>query len=156
MKTSRVQTYTFINEWVNPHGNKNVFYHKVVMANGDSGNIGFSEKYSSKIKVGDEITYNIDEKGKLTIQDAVAPPQPPPTAIPNADMVKQQTMASKTNVYGKKPEDFLGYVMGYSKDIICQRIAVGDKKLPANKIVQEMELLSRGMYDIVKKLLAEG
>ena len=44
--------------------NDTIHYHRLVLQNGDSGNCGVTEMFSSKIAVGTEITYTF-ENGQI-------------------------------------------------------------------------------------------
>jgi hypothetical protein len=60
-KTSTVQEVGTINRWDGPKGT--VFYHNILLENGDRGSIG--KKAEGAIKIGDKLTYTIefDDRG---------------------------------------------------------------------------------------------
>ena len=59
-KTSKIVSCEFRNEWTNPNTQILIYYHNIILENGDSGQIGVKEKYSPKIQVGSELTYTIE------------------------------------------------------------------------------------------------
>ena len=59
-KTSKIVSCEFRNEWTNPTSGVIIYYHNIILENGDSGQIGVKEKYSKNIQVGTELTYTID------------------------------------------------------------------------------------------------
>lgn len=60
MKTAKITACTFVREWTSANGT--IYYHDITLDNGDSGSVGTKEKNSSKIAVGETVTYNIEEK----------------------------------------------------------------------------------------------
>ena len=60
MKTAKITACTFVREWTGATGT--IYYHDITLDNGDSGSVGTKEKNSSKIAVGETVTYNIEEK----------------------------------------------------------------------------------------------
>lgn len=55
-KTSKIQEVGTINRWDGPNGT--VFYHTILMENGDRGSIG--KKHENAVKIGDTLTYQIE------------------------------------------------------------------------------------------------
>jgi hypothetical protein len=56
MKTAIVEDVRSIRKWEGPNGT--VFYHEIVLDNGDFGSIG--KKTEDSIHIGDELTYTIE------------------------------------------------------------------------------------------------
>lgn len=62
-KKAKITRTVFKNEWT---GNGNtVYYHDIELDNGDKGSIGSKEKMPAKLNPGSELTYTIDDKGKI-------------------------------------------------------------------------------------------
>ena len=77
MKTAKITACTFAREWAGTNGT--VYYHDLTLDNGDSGSVGTKEKNSSKIAVGETITYNLEAKefnGRTTYNIKLAAPAP--------------------------------------------------------------------------------
>lgn len=107
IKTGKITSVTLKSEWINPITKKVVYYHDIVIDNGDTGSIGVMDVTSPKIKKGAKIEYEFDAKGKMKINSSSAEkkkPNPKETA-PIGLRVKGQ-------------EAFLGYAWSYAKDLI--------------------------------------
>ena len=65
---SKVKEIVFKNEWEGPNGK--VYYHDILLENGDSGSIGAKEIRPDKLKVGSVIDYEktTDQKGNFKIR----------------------------------------------------------------------------------------
>ena len=77
MKTAKITACTFTREWASANGT--IYYHDLTLDNGDSGSVGTKEKNSSKIAVGETISYNIEAKefnGRTTYNIKLAAPAP--------------------------------------------------------------------------------
>lgn len=77
MKTAKITACTFVREWTGATGT--IYYHDITLDNGDSGSVGTKEKNSSKIAVGETVTYNIEEKefnGRKSYNIKLAAPAP--------------------------------------------------------------------------------
>lgn len=96
-KTAKIVKSEFRNEWENPKGGV-IYFHSLELDNGDVGQIGTKEKNTDKIRIGNELTYTI-ENGRIK---AVSKP-----------FVKGG---------GFKSEPFehkaAGYAMAYAKDLV--------------------------------------
>jgi len=150
MKTSKITTCRFTSEWKNPKGGT-VYYHELTMQNGDIGNIGTMEKLPHRISEGKEVEYEIDTNThKIKIIQAVAPIQQSAPAKP----VYQNNNYSNQNkmTYSKKPDDFIGYIMGYAKDIVCAKISAKQK---IENDSEETIKIARELFIEVKKMLSE-
>jgi hypothetical protein len=77
MKTAKITACTFTREWAGANGT--IYYHDLTLDNGDSGSVGTKEKNSSKIAVGETISYNIEAKefnGRTSYNIKLAAPAP--------------------------------------------------------------------------------
>lgn len=61
-KVSKITSCTFSRTWNGPNGQ--VHYYDLHLENGDYGNIGVKELNSSKISVGETLSYTIEQKGE--------------------------------------------------------------------------------------------
>ena len=143
MKESRITNCRFTSIWQNPKGGT-VYYHKLTMQNGDVGNIGTVEKLPKKIEIGSEITYEIDDNKKIKLIQSTTP-----APIQKNNYNQNNT---KMNNYSKKPDDFIGFVIGYAKDIVCAKIAAKHK---IENESEEVIKISDELFKQVKKMLNE-
>ncbi len=142
-KQSRISNCRFTSVWTNPKGGI-IHYHELTMQNGDIGTIGTVDKLPKKIEIGTEITYEISEDKKIKlVQSTYIPPKP--TYTPP----QQNKMTS----YSKKPDDFIGYVLGYAKDIVCAKITA---KIKIEDEAKEICKISDELFIQVKKMLADS
>lgn len=142
MKKARITQCKHTTEWINPKGGV-VNYHQLLMDNGDVGTIGTAEKLPSKIAVGTEIEYEIDDNKKIKILSQT------PKMFTSAPAYITKT-TPKMNTYTKKPEEFIGYVLGYAKDVVCAKIAA---KNTVENEAEETIKIARMLYEEVKNML---
>lgn len=147
MKESRITNCRFTSIWQNPKGGT-VYYHELTMQNGDVGNIGTVEKLPKKIEIGTEITYEIDSNKKIKLIQSITP-TPAPAPIQKNNYNQNQP---RMNNYSKKPDDFIGFVIGYAKDIVCAKIAAKQK---IDNESDEIIKISDELFKQVKKMLNE-
>jgi hypothetical protein len=141
MKQSLITNCRFTSVWQNPKGGV-VYYHELTMQNGDVGSVGTVDKLPKKIEIGTEISYEIgDDKKIKLIQSTYTPPKP-----------TYNNNQPKMNSYAKKPDDFIGYVLGYAKDIVCAKIAAKQK---VENESDEVIKISDELFKQVKKMLNE-
>ena len=141
-KQSRINNCRFTSIWQNPKGGL-IHYHELTMQNGDIGTIGTVDKLPKKIEIGTEISYEISEDKKIKlIQSTYTPPKP----IYNNNQPKM-------NNYSKKPDDFIGYVLGYAKDIVSAKITA---KIKIEDEAEEICKISDKLFIQVKKMLADS
>lgn len=70
-RTAKVRQIENIKKWDGPHGT--IWFHSIVLDNGDSGSIGKKKEFG--IAIGDEITYTIEPgQGGNKIKQVFAPP----------------------------------------------------------------------------------
>lgn len=133
-KSGTVVKCTFTKEWTNPKG-AIVYYHLLIMDNGDVGSVGTMEKNPAKIKEGTKITYEIkDDKIKL-VSDS--------NYTPAGKSKGGGTFRSRE----KTNEEYLGYAWSYAKDLI-----IAGKKL---KDFKELKDLARAIYGEIKLIREE-
>ena len=63
MKKGKVTKCQFTREWDGPSGT--IYYHNIVIDNGDHGSVGTKEKMPAKLSEGSEIWYSIEQKGNF-------------------------------------------------------------------------------------------
>lgn len=107
IKTGKITSVILKSEWVNPITKKVVYYHDILIDNGESASIGVMDKASLKIKKGAKIEYEIDDKGKMKIHTSSAEKKKPTP--------KENT---PIGLRVKGQEAFLGYAWSYAKDLI--------------------------------------
>lgn len=140
MTTAKITQCTFTNSSQTKFGLYH--YHRITFENGDVGNVGSTTKNSPKFAEGQTVTYEITD-GKLKIVSAPPPPLPPPSTF----------KASPPKGYTKKPDEFIGYVIGYAKDVVCAKITakhkIEDESAEVCKVADEL-------YAQVKRMLANN
>lgn len=147
MKTSKITECVFSNTSSTKFGV--YYYHKLTFENGDYGNIGTKEQNPDKISVGKVLTYEI-VGDKIKIVSAEQQPAPPPPVVHQQPAPTKQTTNFPKQGYTKKPEEFIGYVLGYAKDIVCAKIMAKQKITDEAK---EVNKLADAIYEQVKKML---
>lgn len=128
-KTAKVVKTTFKREWVSPKSGKIIYYYEMITDNGDIGEIGVMEKGSRRIKEGALIEYEIDDKKYKLLKSSN-----------DASVIAQEAVANKNNPFASRTtgksktrniDEFLGFVWGYSKDLIIAGKSMDDiKKMP--------------------------
>lgn len=146
MKTSKVTECVFSNTSSTKFGVYH--YHKLTFENGDFGNIGTKEQNPDKISVGKVLTYEI-VGDKIKIVSAEPQQTAPPPVVQQPATPKPASTYPKQG-YTKKPEEFIGYVLGYAKDIVCAKIMAKQKITDEAK---EVNKLADAIYEQVKKML---
>lgn len=131
-KSSKVAKCRFTKEWSNPSG-QIVYYHELVLENGDVGNVGTMEKYSDKIKEGAFVSYTIDENNKIRL-------------VADSTFTKPVYKApAKSSGGGQKHEAFIGYAWSYAKDMVIAGKGMQD--------VDELRAVARFIYDEIGRQL---
>lgn len=161
-KTSKVTKVNYDKPWNAPNGDI-IYYHSVELENGDIGNVGVSEKFPPKISQGAEITYTI--KGNsikllgFSTNQASAKPKQEPTQNQKTFEKKPFVQSSPTwqnkNISRKNPEDYLGFVYGYAKDITIALINNADKKAKSDP-VGVTNKMAEEFYNKIKELLGQS
>jgi hypothetical protein len=133
-KISKIVKSTFTTEWKAPNGAV-LYYHELIMDNGDKGTCGIKEKSPPRIWSGANVTYSIDDKNKIKIISSDMDNQP------------QQTTTGKTfNKHNTSKQDtFIGYAWSYAKDLIIAGKTMED--------VEELNKVARFIYDEIGKML---
>tara|TARA_R110000764_G_scaffold542_8_gene2106 strand:- start:16472 stop:16939 length:468 start_codon:yes stop_codon:yes gene_type:complete len=150
MKTSIITHCKFSGDWKAPNGDI-LYFHNIELKNGDAGNVATAEKYASKIDIGKEVSYTINDKMKIKLQQDEGHNNTPDTyngsnSSENRQPSKYTPKAKRS--YAKKPEDFLGYACSYAKDLVVAGKATA-------KDIKAYEAAAEKIYAHVKKLLNE-
>jgi len=144
VKKAKVIVCNFTKEWLNPITKKFIYYHSIIMDNGDIGTIGKMEKTPKEISIDSILEYTISDEGKLKIISSS-------NEIKKEDVSKEQT--SKTSS-SKKPfskdrikgqEAFLGYAWSYAKDLI-----IAGK---TSKDLKELDKMAEHIYNKIGEML---
>ena len=144
VKTAKVLICNFTKEWLNPITKKFIYYHSIIMDNGEIGTIGKMEKTPKEISVDSIIEYTISDEGKLKIISSS-------NETKKEDVVKEQTSKESTS---KKPfnkdrikgqEAFLGYAWSYAKDLI-----IAGK---TSKDLKELDKVAEHIYNKIGEML---
>jgi hypothetical protein len=132
-KNSKIVKSSFTSEWKAPNGAV-LYYHELVMENGDKGTCGIKEKSPPRIWNGANVTYTIDDKNKIKIITSDMDNQPQQSLTPKS--YKQNT---------SKQDTFIGYAWSYAKDLIIAGKTMED--------VDELNKVARFIYDEIGKML---
>lgn len=138
-KQSTVNSCIFSGEWKAPNGSI-FYYHDLTLENGDAGPCGIvGQKNPDSIKPGAVINYTIDEKGKIKLISSQT------TAFTQGAQKQGGGKSSGYNKGPKQPDEFLGYVWGYAKDLVIAGKTMED--------VETINKMARYMYDEIQKML---
>jgi hypothetical protein len=139
MATSKIQSIVHTSNWTAPDGTT-YYYHKIVMENGDAGNGAL--KSLTELSVGQSIEYEITND-KLRVLKSTFMKEAP----------KQSAPAKAPRNYGsngkRSPEDYLGFIYGYAKDIHIAEMHATGKKVPLANLKKNVE----EMYAHIQELL---
>lgn len=166
-KTSKIIKCTYDKPWTAPSGDV-IYWHFLELANGDHGKVATAEISPPKIAVGSEISYIQEAPGKnfklvafvTHDQQEVKKVAEAPKAPAKSSYAKSTGSPKGQNgptwqnskIYRKNPEDYLGFVFGYAKDVVIAQINNGDKKAMA-KPTDAVNKMAEEFYDKVKQLL---
>lgn len=131
--------------------NDTIHYHRLVLQNGDSGNCGVTEMFSSKIAVGTEITYTF-ENGRIKLVNQVSAQQNYNTPNNPPMKARQQSFPSEegfTKKYKKSPEDAITFIMGYASNRHVAKITALKKDIPLEEMLEDADRI----YEHYKKML---
>lgn len=149
MKKSIVLSCEYDKPYSFPNGDT-IYYHRLILQNGDKGNCGVSEMFASKIAVGQEINYQIDNGRIKLINEAPVQNTPPPPPQPKNKFM-QNTNEDKPiqRKYTKAPEDAITFIMGYASNRHVAKITATKKDVPLQEMLDEADLI----YEHYKKML---
>lgn len=113
MKTAKVTEVRGVRPWNGKNGT--IFYHDIVLDNGDRGSVG--KKREGAIRIGDSINYTIDAD-RITIVDAGG---------------------SRSGGFSQKPAaSTAAMAMAYAKDLVVANVAKSDKPLDLEKLSERV------------------
>lgn len=137
-KSSKIIKSSFTTEWAAPNGSK-VYYHELIMENGDKGSCGLKEKSPPKIWSGAKVTYTIDAKTKIKILSS-------DMEDPQDDFIQEHTdRMKKGKGKSSQQESFLGYAWSYAKDLVIAGKTMDD--------VQELKNVAKFIYNEIGEML---
>jgi len=112
------------------------------MENGDEGSGGFQS--IGQYKEGDDLEYEFNEADKTF---KITHSKPAPTNRGGGGGGVPRTY----NASGKRsPEDYLGFLYGYAKDIHIAEIQITGKKVPLNNLKKNVEEMYAHIQEILK------
>ena len=135
-KQATVTKCTFTSEWLNPASKKIIYYHEVVLDNGETAICGTIEKNSTRISVGAKLEYTINANGKMTLNSSSNDKK-------NEKAADDKPAATNHKIKGQ--EAFLGYAWSYAKDLIIAGKTMED--------VEELNDVARYIYSEIGKML---
>lgn len=138
-------------EYDAPHAFQNgdvVHYHRLTLSNGDKGNCAVAEMYSSKISVGTEINYKLENGRIKLVSWSNQPMQTPrtPSVPPSNNSAPAQKKA-----YGKTPQDAITFILGYASNRHVAKITATKKDVPLQEMLDDADLI----YAHYKKMLSD-
>ena len=150
MKKSVVISCEYDKPYNFPNGDV-IYYHRLIMQNGDKGNCGVNEMFSSKIAVGQEINYQIDNNRIKLISEAPTSAPQKPTPPPPKNKFMPNTAEDKPiqRKYTKAPEDAITFIMGYASNRHVAKITATKKDVPLQEMLDEADII----YEHYKKML---
>jgi len=150
MKKSSVISCEYDKPYNFPNGDV-IYYHRLILQNGDKGNCGVNEMFSNKIAVGQEINYQIDNGRIKLISEAPTSIPQKPTPIPPKNKYMPNTMEDKPTPrkYTKAPEDAITFIMGYASNRHVAKITSTKKDVPLQEMLDEADII----YEHYKKML---
>lgn len=131
-QTSKIRQSSFSNEWTNPSGGI-TYYFDLEFENGDKGSIGVTDKNSSKVIIGNNLTYTIINNKIKVSQMSNSTPQ------------KNISMHRNYSKSKNPQEQYLGFTWGYAKDLIIAGKTMED--------VEELNKVARYIYDQIGDML---
>lgn len=150
MKKSIVLSCEYDKPYKFPNGDV-IHYHRLVLQNGDKGNCGVAEMFSSKIAVGQEVFYTIEANRIKLVNEA--PTQQEFTPAPNKNKLMPENKAEeKPNFqrkFTKSPEDAITFIMGYASNRHVAKITATKKDVPLQEMLDEADII----YAHYKKML---
>lgn len=151
MKKSIVISCEYDKPYNFPNGDI-IYYHRLILQNGDKGNCGVSEMYASKIAVGQEINYDIQNGRIKLISEAPVQNTPPPPPAPKPNKYMPNNNFDEKPIqrkYTKAPEDAITFIMGYASNRHVAKITATKKDVPLQEMLDEADLI----YEHYKKML---
>jgi len=138
-KKSKIVHCSFKNTWTSKDGGTVRHYYNLEMENGDDGSGGFQK--IGQYKEGDTLEYEYSETDKVfKIVHTQAPPPKKSTGVAPRNYQSN----------GKRsPEDYLGFIYGYAKDIHIAEIQATGKKVPLANLKKNVE----EMYAHIQEIL---
>ena len=140
MAKGKIATAVHVNNWTADDGTT-YYYHLVTMQNGDSGKAPF--RSMGQYKTGDQIDYEINGD-RMKILKSSAPPVEKYNPVNSGKAPRNYGSTGK-----RSPEDYLGFIYGYAKDIHIAEIQVTGKKVPLANLKKNVE----EMYAHIQELL---
>jgi hypothetical protein len=139
-KKSKIVSCSFKNTWRSKDGGTIRHYYNLEMENGDDGSGGFESL--GQYKAGDTIEYEYSDIDKVFKIVHVKPATTNRTGGGSAPR--------NYNSSGKRsPEDYLGFIYGYAKDIHIAEIQVTGKKVPLANLKKNVEELYSHIQEIL-------
>lgn len=156
MPIAKIITKDFIKVW-QPKTGAPMFIHTLRLSDGIAGD--FFLMSLDEFNNGDNIEYEItpDLKFKIVRKKSAPANNYPPASNPPAASgytapPNQNDRPARYTPSQKKPEDFLGFVYGYAKDIHIARIqAAKGKEVPLQRLKEDVE----EMYAHIHTLLGQ-
>ena len=136
IKRAKVTSCKFTSEWLNPASKKIIYYHEVCLDNGEMASCGTMEKNSTRIEIGAELEYSINDNGRMILHSS---------SNDKKEETKTESSNANKNNRIKGQEAFLGYAWSYAKDLIIAGKTMDD--------VEELNDVARYIYGEIGKML---
>ena len=138
-KKSKIVHCSFKNTWTSKDGGTVRHYYNLEMENGDDGSGGFQK--IGQYKEGDTLEYEYSEGDKVF---KIVHKQPASTQKAGGIAPRNYQSNGK-----RSPEDYLGFIYGYAKDIHIAEIQVTGKKVPLSNLKKNVEELYSHIQSIL-------
>ena len=109
-KRAKILKCDFTNTW-QPNAKETMYFHDLILDNGEKGSCGAMQKNPPKLQVGSVIDYTIDGKGKIKVISSSGDEQNQPAKPANPKYGKGGGGSPKA----KHQSEFLGFAWSYAK-----------------------------------------
>lgn len=172
-KSAQILSCEYDKQWTAPNGDT-IFYHRLVLSNGDKGNVGVSQMFKPEISQGQTITYTMDAQNRIKLSSNNSNPMtgrqahlsPPPqnnnnrnyqqnhntTALQNAKQEGDWSQQMKSRKYGKSPEDAITFILGYASNRHVAKIQHLKQDVPMQEMLDDADII----FNHYKKMLQQA
>ena len=132
-KKGKIASITYTKDWKAPDQTI-LYYHVVLFESGESGSCALKSK--NQYDVGDSVEYELNGD-KLRI-------------LSKSGSDKQQFNNYRKSSGSKKPDDYLGFVYGYAKDIHIAKMQISkNMNLPIEEMFGDIEKMYSHIQDLL-------
>lgn len=135
MLKAKIMEMTFIKSWTpKDSSGTTYYYYSIRLSNNETHE--FALIAENEFVVGDQLTYELNPKPKV-----IRNVQPQANAKP-----PRQNFSRGGS---KRPEDYLGFVYGYAKDIHIAKIQTSKKPVPIEELKKDVEIMYAHIHELL-------